>query len=268
MKRRSQLFVPAISEKMIRKSIELEADSIIFDLEDSVPYEDKDKARELLRKSLEELEWKNKELCVRINNLGTKEGLKDLVLMSEIDIDTIVIPKAEGNLSFVYKSTGKYIEPLVETAKGFIDIENLVRSEGIMSISYGAADISLSTGGEVKTYENNEYVKTKIVMYAKAYGIDPIDKVFFDLKDLKGFEEESIHAKKLGYIGKQVIHPSQIPISNSIFSPTKEEIEWAKKVIEAYEKAIKEGRGAIRLEDKLIDNVHYAIAKKIVKDYG
>jgi citrate lyase subunit beta/citryl-CoA lyase len=268
MKRRSQLFVPAISEKMIRKSTELEADSIIFDLEDSVPYEDKEKARENLRRLLEELQWKNKELCVRINNIGTKEGLKDLFLMSEIQVNTIVIPKAEGDLSFIYKATGKNLEPLVETARGFVKIEELVRSEGIVSISYGAADLSLSTGGEVKTYEKNDYVKTKIVMYAKTYGIDPIDKVFFDLNDLNGFEEECVHAKKLGYVGKQVIHPSQIPISNKVFSPTKEEIEWAKRVISEYEKAVKEGKGAIRLEDKLIDNVHYSIAKKIINDYG
>lgn len=241
MKRRTQLFVPGISEKMIKKSVELDADSIIFDLEDSVPYEEKENARQLLRKLLKELVWNGKELCVRINPLNTKEGLKDLIFVSELDvIDTVVIPKAEGDLSFVYMVTGKNIEPLVETPKGFLGIEDLIRSEGIVAISYGAADFSLYVSGDLKTYENNEYIKTKIVIVARAYDVDPIDKVYFDLNDLNGFEKECRVAKSLGYIGKQVIHPSQIPIANKIFSASQEEIEWAKRVVEAYENAVKE----------------------------
>jgi len=262
------LFVPGISERMIRKSVELEADSIIFDLEDSVPYEEKENARQLLRRLLKEFVWNRKELCVRINPLSTREGLKDLIFVSELDvIDTVVVPKAEGDLSFVNTITGKNIEPLVETPKGFLGIEDLVRSDGVVAVSYGVADFSLRVGGDLKAYENNECVRTKIVIVARAYDVDPIDKVYFNLNDLNGFELECKVARSLGYVGKHVIHPSQIPIANKIFSASQKEIEWAKRVIEAYENAMKEGKGAIKLDGELIDNVHYKIAKRILQDY-
>ena len=266
MKRRSQLYVPSISEKMIRKSVELNADSIIFDLEDAVPPEDKERARELLSKMLKELDWGRKELCVRINSLQLLDSYLDVSFISREDkISCIVVPKAENDLSFLYKATGKNLIPLIETAKGVIKIEDVIRSEGVIAVSYGIADLSLSLGGDYTFYENNQYIKTLIVTTARAYDVDAIDKVYFDLKNQEGFRKECEEAKKLGYAGKQVIHPSQVDIANEVFSPTKEEIEWAKKVIEAYENAKKEGRGAIRLDDKLIDYVHYKIARKIIE---
>ena len=267
MKRRSQLFVPSISEKMIRKSVEINADSIIFDLEDAVPPEDKERARELLSKLLKELDWgRKKGLCVRINSLQLLDSYQDISFISREDkISCIVVPKAENDLSFLHKATGKTLIPLIETAKGVVKIEDIVRSEGVVGVSYGIADLSLSLGGDYTFYENNQYIKTIIVTTARAYDVDAIDKVYFDLKNMEGFRKECVEAKKLGYVGKQVIHPSQVDIANEVFSPTKEEIEWAKKVIEAYENAKKEGRGAIRLDDKLIDYVHYKIARKIVE---
>ncbi|QGA53754.1 CoA ester lyase [Sulfolobus sp. E5-1-F] len=264
MIRRSQLYVPAISEKMIRKSVELKADSIIFDLEDAVPPEDKERARELLIKLVKELDWDKRELCVRVNSLQLLDSYKDITTISREDkITCIVVPKAENDLSFLHKATGKHLIPLIETAKGLVKIEDIVRSEGVVAVSYGAADLSLSLGGDYNFYEKNEYVKTLIVSVARAYDVDAIDKVYFDLKNLDGFRRECEEAKKLGYVGKQVIHPSQIDIANEVFSPSKEEIEWAKRVIEAYEKAKAQGRGAIRLDDKLVDYVHYKIAKRI-----
>ena len=266
MKRRSQLYVPSNSEKMIRKSVELNADSIIFDLEDAVPPEDKERARELLGKMLKELNWGKRELCVRINSLQLLDSYQDISFIAREDkISCIVVPKAENDLSFLYKATGRNLIPLIETAKGVVKIEDIVRSEGVVGISYGIADLSLSLGGDYTFYENNQYIKTLIVTMARAYDIDAIDKVYFDLKNLEGFRKECVEAKKLGYVGKQVIHPSQVDIANEVFSPTKEEIEWAKRVIEAYENAKKEGRGAIRLDDKLVDYVHYKIARKILE---
>ncbi|AHC50810.1 citryl-CoA lyase [Sulfolobus acidocaldarius SUSAZ] len=266
MIRRSQLYVPSISEKMIRKSIELKADSIVFDLEDAVPPEDKEKARELLVKLINELEWRNKELCVRMNSLQLVDAYRDIVTISKLDkISCIVVPKAEGDLSFLHKATGKDLIPLIETGKGLIKVEDIVRSEGVVGVSYGIADLSLSVGGDYNFYEKNEFVKTYVVTTAKAYDVDPIDKVYFDLKNVDGFRRECEEAKKLGFVGKQVIHPTQVEIANQVFSPTAEEIEWARRVIEAYDNAKREGRGTIRLDDKLVDYVHYKIAKRILE---
>ncbi|AWR99039.1 HpcH/HpaI aldolase/citrate lyase family protein [Metallosphaera hakonensis] len=267
MKRRSQLYVPAISEKMIVKSLEIPADSIIFDLEDSVPMEQKDSAREVLRKALSTYSWKGKELCVRINQLTTKDGLKDLLYVSDIPVDTVLIPKAEGSLSFIFKSTGKKVEPIVETPRGLVEIEHLVRSDGVTAISYGAADLSLYTQGQVKGYEGNIYVMTRIATTARAYDVEPVDKVYFDLKNSDGFKNEAQLAKSLGFSGKQVIHPSQVDLANQVFSPSGEELQWYQEVVKNYEMAMKEGRGAIRLRDQLVDQVHYRIAKKFLEDY-
>lgn len=266
MIRRSQLYVPSTSEKMIRKSTELRADSIIFDLEDSVPPEEKEKAREILGSLLKELNWDKKELCVRINPLQLLYSYRDIEMVAREDkITCLVIPKAENDLSFLHRATGKSLIPLIETARGIMGIEDIVRSDGIIGVSYGIADLSLSLGGNYNTYGKNEYIKTLIVTVARSYDVDAIDKVFFDLKDIEGFRRECEEAKNLGFSGKQVVHPTQVEIANEIFSPSKEEIEWAKKVIDAYEKAIKEGKGAIRLDDKLIDYVHYKLAKKVIE---
>ncbi|WP_253823063.1 CoA ester lyase [Acidianus sp. RZ1] len=264
--RRSQLYVPANNEKMIKKSLEIKADTIIFDLEDAVPPEEKGKAREMLKQFISELDWgKEKELAVRVNEISTKEGLRDLIQVAELGkINTILIPKAEGNLSFVHKATGKEIIPIVESAKGLFKIEDVLTSEGVSAITYGIADLSLSLEGKVDEYIKNDYVRTKIIVSAKAYNVEAIDRVYFDLKDPEGFRQECLKAKNLGYNGKQAIHPSQVEIANTVFSPTEEEVEWAKRVIEAYEKSIKEGRGAIRVDDKLVDYVHYKLAKRIL----
>ncbi|ADL19841.1 Citryl-CoA lyase beta subunit-like protein [Acidilobus saccharovorans 345-15] len=268
MRRRSQLYVPGNNEHMIRKSTELEADSVIIDLEDAVPPDKKDEARDLLRRLVKELDWGRRELAVRVNSPSTKEGLKDLALLSELDVDLVVIPKAEGDLSFIHRSLGVSLEPIVETARGLARIEDLVTSEGVAAITYGPADLALSVGGQAQRYQRNEYAKTAIVVYAKAYGVDPIDSVFFDLRDLAGFEAECREARALGYVGKQVIHPSQIPIANAVFTPSKEELELAREIVKAYESAARQGRGAIRFRDQLVDYVHYATAKRLLEDYG
>jgi len=111
---------------MVKKSVELNVDSIIFDLEDAVPPEDKERARELLSKMLKELDWGRKELYVRINSLQLLDPYLDISFVSMEDkISCIVVPKAENDLSFLYKATGKNLIPLIETAKGVLKLKTL-----------------------------------------------------------------------------------------------------------------------------------------------
>lgn len=264
--RRSQLYTPGNNERMIRKAAaEINADSVIIDLEDAVPINYKDDARRLIKDLLPQLDWGDKEVCVRVNGLDTPFFYDDISVVSKIDtVKCIVVPKAENDLSFIYRATGKEVEPIIETAKGLLRIEEVVRSEGVTAVSYGIADYALSVNGDVKAYEQNPLLKTLVVAVAKTYGVDPIDRVFFDIKDTEGFRRDCIEAKSLGYVGKQVIHPSQVEIANEVFAPSKEEIEWAKKVVEAYENAVRMGKGAISLEGQLVDNVHYRLAKRIL----
>jgi citrate lyase subunit beta/citryl-CoA lyase len=248
---------------MIRKSVSLDSDSVILDLEDSVPAEQKETARDLVKRIVSGLDWGKRELCVRTNSASTPRGRADLQSLRAVDrIDSFVLPKAEGDMSTFYGSTGKRLIPIVETTKGLLNVESVVGSDGVDAVSFGAADFALSVGGSVSGYTDNVYVKTKIAVAAKSRGVDPIDNVFFDLKDPKGFRRQAMQARDLGFVGIQVIHPSQIPIANQIFSSSPEDWMGAKRVILAYEEAQRESRGALSLDGKLVDEVHYKIAKR------
>lgn len=266
MLRRSQLYVPGNNEKMVTKAAGLEADSVVLDLEDAVPASEKSAARTLVERLSKELDWGKRELCVRVNAVGTSDHRSDIAAVRRIDrVDTVLVPKAEGNISEVGRRSRKSLLPIMETAKGLMTLDALSRSNGVVAITYGAGDYASSVGGSVEAYLNNVTVKTLIVAAARASGIEAVDNVFFDLQDIAGFRAEALKARSLGFVGKQVVHPSQIPVANEIFSPTEKEVEWAAKVVREVEKAGAQKRGAIRVDDKLVDAVHYRLAKSILE---
>ena len=266
MLRRSQLYVPGNNEKMILKASSLDCDSVILDLEDAVPPAQKEWARGLVRKVVRELDWGKREVCVRTNSLATRWAKADLdQLRSAERVDSLVIPKAEEDLTRVHRQTGKMLIPIIETAEGLEGIGTIVRSSGVDAVSFGAADFAFSVAGSVDSYLENPYVKTRIVVAARSAGVDPIDNAFFDLKDAEGFRRQALHARALGFSGKQLIHPSQVAVANEVFSPTPSELKWAKGVIKQYERAKGSAEGAFSLDGKLIDAVHYRIAKRLLK---
>lgn len=266
MLRRSQLFVPANDEKKIRKSSTLGADSIIFDLEDAVPETEKTRARGVLCSLLSKIDWGNSEICIRINKVGSRYSEGDLNLVSHSkEISSIVLPKAEKIPRSLTESCGKSLIPIIETAKGLLLLEGLVRSEGVAAVSYGPADFALSVGGRTEAYSRNTYVKTKIAVTASAYGVESIDGVYFDLSNLEGFRSEAQESKKLGFAGKQLVHPSQIPIANQVYSPSEMDVKEARRIVEAYEKSARKTVGVLRLDEKLVDAVHYRRAKQLLE---
>ena len=266
MLRRSQLFVPANDEKKLRKSVSLEADSVILDLEDAVPIDEKSYARATLSKMLSELDWGKREVCVRINKVGSDYSKDDVAFVKgEEKISGVVLPKTEEIPKDLQKKTGKILLPLIETAMGVLRVEDIVRCEGVGAVSYGPADLAYSVGGRTEAYSGSISVKTSIVIAASAYGVDALDGVFFGLEDLDGFRKEAMWSRDLGFVGKHVIHPSQISVANDVYTPSKEEIASAKKLAEAYENAAKGKVGAIRMEGKLVDAVHYKRAKAILE---
>jgi citrate lyase subunit beta / citryl-CoA lyase len=266
MLRRSQLFVPGTDESKIRKSVSLACDSIVFDLEDSVPQTEKDKARKTINSMVSELSWdKTRELCVRINALSDQNSKQDLEQFGASEkISALVVPKCETPPGELGRKTGKTIIPIIETARGFLALDAISRSDHVAAIAYGAADFANSLRGRTSAFQNNAFVKTAISITCNAYGVDPIDCVFFNIKDTEGFRNEAVLAKDLGYRGKQVIHPSQIEPANEIFSPTRQEIDRARKILELYEKNAQSGKGAISVDGELVDAVHYRWAKSVV----
>src|SRR2546428_634487 len=181
MRRRSQLYVPANNPRMIAKAAGLEADSILFDLEDAVPTDEKEAARQSLGSALRKAGWGRRELGVRINAPRTPEGERDLAaLAGEPLVTVLVVPKAESDLSSLGRATGKALIPIIETARGVMRVEDVVRSEGVVAVTYGAGDLATSVGGDAEAYGRNVYVKTLLVIAAAAYGLERIDRGFFD----------------------------------------------------------------------------------------
>lgn len=269
MRRRSQLYVPANNPRMIEKAASLPADSVVIDLEDAVPPEQKEDARATFLAAVGAVDWGTRELCVRMNALGTPEAARDLEAIRAVErVQTILVPKADTNLSRLGRSTGKGLLPLIESPQGLTWIEDVVRSEGIVAVSYGAGDLATFMGGDIAAYARNPYVKTRIVTVAAAYGVDALDRVFFDLNDSEGFRTEALESRDLGYVGKQVVHPTQVDLANEVFSPAPEDVAWAQEVVQAYESAASQGRGALRVRGRLVDAVHYRWAKKVLERAG
>jgi citrate lyase subunit beta/citryl-CoA lyase len=155
--------------------------------------------------------------------------------------------------------------PLIETF-GIINIDEIAMSTRLTGLLFGAGDFTRETRGQI-TKERLElyYPLMKIVIAARAAKIDAIDTPYFDVKDPEGCEANARQAKIMGYDGKAAIHPTQVDVINKVFTPTPQEVERAKKVIEVYQKAEAEGKGATQLDGQLIEHVHVTIARRILK---
>ncbi len=267
--RRTQLYVPGNNRKFLEKASGLSVDSLIFDLEDSVPYPEKANARKLIREYMGNAEFKSKETCVRINSLSDPEGEKDIEFLSSLDgIDTIVVSKAENRLDRIHRTTGKQLIPLIESPVGMINMEETARSEGVAALAWAAGDLAALTDARVSAYERNPYILTSISLVAHAYGVEAIDKVYFEVDNIRGLLEEASVSRKYGFTGKQIIHPTHIEPVQKVFSPDEEEIRWAEKVISALGEKTAGKRGAVRLNGNLIDLVHVRMAERILGRAG
>lgn len=274
--RRSMLYVPGISEKMIRKSPSLNADSLILDLEDAVAMDQKDSARALLKKLLDELSFGEKEVVVRVN--GFQSGLteKDMKEVVCEKVDALLLPKVasekdvvefERMLNSIKKEKGikKEIKLMlmIEIPSAVLEIKKIaLASESTSAFLLGSADLSK----ELRCRNRKDVLHPLIMMViagARTRGIDVIDAPFFTIKDTEGLEKDCLYAKEMGFDGKQAIHPSQIDLINRIFSPSEEEVRWAEKVISAYEEAMKKGTGVISLDGEMIERLHYEQAVRI-----
>lgn len=279
--RRSMLFVPGSNEKMATKSLGIDADSLIIDLEDSVAPHVKKEAREFVKEFIEETDFGEKEVAVRINSPKTEYGNDDLNEMIQAQPYTLVIPKVEKGeelkeldmlMTQIEKQQnfpigGVELMALIETPLGIINVDEIAMSTPrLTGLLFGAGDFTRETHGQI-TKERWElyYPLIKIIVAARAANIDAVDSPYFDVKDPEGCEVNARQAKILGYDGKSAIHPSQVEVINKVFTPTPEEIERAKKVIELYQNAEAEGKGATQLNGQLIEHVHVTISKRILK---
>ena len=281
---RTALFAPGNRPDRAEKAIGLGADAVIIDLEDAVPIAEKESTRALVREVLDK--HPGKRMYVRINALTTPYAKEDLEAVASKNLVGIMLPKVESPeevfeidrlLTGLEKRNGLEVGVLevisiCETAKGLEEIYPILLAKTeynrIAVVAFGAADYTLDLGISLtREGKELEYPRVRIPIACRAAGImPPLDTPWMvDLKDIDGLIADAKKAKAYGFQGKIVIHPNQIEPCHRVFTPTEEEIAFAKKVIEAFEEAEREGKAAIQLEGKFID---YPVVEKSRRIYA
>lgn len=265
---RTMLFMPGNNPGMLQNAGILGADSVILDLEDAVSLDEKDAARVLVRNAISNLNFNGCEVVVRINSIKGDYGYDDINVIARVKPDAILVPKAteedieeiDEMLSIIEREEGFKlgsikIIPLVETAIGLENIkETILASKRNIAVLLGAEDLTADMGIK-RTREGEEifYARNRVAAICKAYKIDAIDTPFADVNDIEGLIEDTKRAKSIGMTGKAAINPRQIDYIHDVFSPSREEIEYARRVLAAKEIALKEGKGVFSLDGKMVD---------------
>jgi len=278
MSRRSLLFMPGNNPGMLTSADCLEADCIIFDLEDAVSLKEKDAARILVKEALDFLPLEGVEVTVRVNPLDSPYWKEDLESIIPAMPDGIVIPKASVES---VKTMVKEIERLeeihgikekvkllliIESAMGLMDLRNIIESsDRIDAILLGAEDLSSDMGiKRTKGSKEIEYARYLVATAARAYGIDALDTPYTDIDDFEGLEEDTRFAKSIGFGGRLAINPRQIVPIHQVFSPTEEEIEEAQIILMEAQEAEKKGLGVFSYKGKMVDLPVIKRAEQIV----
>ena len=276
---RSLIFVPGNNPRFLEKAKTLQADIVCFDLEDSVPDNEKDNARQQIKKALKSRSSYLSSIFVRTNSPASGKIPDDLKEIVQKGINGIVIPKVNNTsdmkklekvlskLEKTRKLKSIQIIPSIETAEGVVNAYDIASfNKRVSAIVFGVFDLLNDLGIEYsKNPEGGKYARSKIPVDAKAAGVAAIDAIWQDLKDLKGLEDDCKIGKSLGYAGKSIIHPDHIDITHHAFHPNKTEIQWAEKVCNAYVKSVKKGKGATTVDGKMIDEVHYKQARALLE---
>ena len=257
--RRSFIFTPGTRPELLSKAFESGADIVCLELEDGVAPDEKNKARQNVVKLLKSAPVREScELVVRVNSLRTRFGLDDLVAFLDTPPPlTIMFPKVESEDEvkiiddlFLESNQQINLQIIIETNKGLEACFEIAQSSpNITALFFGGVDMAadLRCSG---TWDSLLYARSKLVHAAAAANIDSLDVPFLDLNDENGLLEQATLAKELGFSGKGAIHPKQIPVINSIFTPSPEEIAYAVRVIEEFKKA---ESGLVVIDGKLIE---------------
>ena len=302
---RCQLFGPGSRPALFEKMAASAADVVNLDLEDAVAPDDKIEARKNIIQAINDVDWGNKTVSVRINGLDTPYWVRDVVdVMEQTNgrLDLIMIPKA-GNAKDVYavdamvsaieaeKGRQKRVglEVIIETAAGLAHVKEIAAASPRMeAMSLGPADYAAfmgmqttAIGGTQSTYFMQEdgaegerpkmfadpwhYPTVAIVAACRTHGVLPVDGPFGDFSDPEAFKAQAMRSATLGMVGKWAIHPSQIALANEVFTPSEAAVEKARRIMAAMEQAKKDGAGAVTLDGKLIDLASIRQAEVVVK---
>jgi len=287
----SLLAVTATRRKMVEKALASDADAVFLDLEDAVTPDSKRAAREDVVSAIKELDWQGRPAHFRANALDTPYFYRDLIEVVEeagSSLDAVIVPKVNrpedlyavstllSQLELAMElETGKIeLEAQIESAEGLANVDSIARAtDRLTALHFGPGDFAASVlmpltsigvmdeWDEVYPGHRFHYAMQRIVVAARVAGLRVLDGPVADYGDEEGLRQACVIARSLGFDGKWCIHPAQIGIVNEVFSPTEKEVEWAKKVIAAYDKANAAGSGSISVDGQMVDAASIKMAR-------
>lgn len=279
---RSRLILPINVKKFIQKAYTRNADALVLDLEDSIPRNKKEEARELITEALKHVSKSDCPIYIRVN--ADKEFLyKDIEKSVVKGVTGIVLPKVESSNDVLtlekwitelekeksLNENSVTISILIETAKGFLNMEEIAQSSTrIESISLGMEDLAEDMGFVINENTNStlNYMRMKLVTVAKAYNILPLGLTgsIANFTNLEKLKEDAQAAFELGFVGSSCIHPNQVEILNTAFNYTDQEVKEAEEIIKVFNNAVENNRASATYKGKMIDYPHYEKAIKII----
>jgi citrate lyase subunit beta/citryl-CoA lyase len=273
------LYMPGSNARALEKARDLPADGLILDLEDAVAPEAKGKARELINRALQNGGFGDREVLVRINGLDTRWWVEDLDAIVGARPDAVLVPKVSnaGQLQdlaarIVDMGTDPHIRvwAMMETPLAMINVGEIAAAAldsetRLAGFVMGTNDLAKDTRARLVPGRAPMLPwLMNCLAAARAFGLDILDGVYNELGNEQGFAEECRQAHDLGFDGKTLIHPKQIEPCNEAFSPSTEEVEWARKIIEAFDQPGNENKGVIQVDGRMVERLHADMARRTV----
>jgi len=293
---RSLLAVPATKRKMVEKALASDADGVFLDLEDAVAPDDKARARGDVVRAMQELDWRGRPRLFRANALDTPYFYRDLIEVVEAAgdfLDAVMIPKVNRPedlhaVSVLLKGlelatglkVGKIrLQAQIESAEGLTNADAIASTaDRLEALHFGPGDFAatlrmpLTSIGVMDEWDEAypghrfHYAMQRIVVAARAAGVRVLDGPVADYGDEEGLRKSCLLARSLGFDGKWCIHPAQIPVVNAAFSPTEKEVEWARRVVAAYEEANAVGSGSVSVDGQMVDAASIRMARNTLEN--
>ena len=273
---RSVLYMPGINQKAMDKALNLDCDAVVLDLEDAVEVSKKEDSRQLVIRQIENNDYGPRVVVVRVNDLGTKWGEQDVAAVANLPIQAILVPKVSEirDISRVVDLLNRLgselpIWIMVETPLAIININELARQPRVTALVMGTSDLVVDLCAEhLEERQNISYALQRSIIAARAFGKKILDGVHLDFRDLDSLRNVCRLGKSMGFDGKTLIHPDQIPVANDAFSPSEAELDKAKRVIDAWRSAQTRGSGVVEVDGALVESLHVEEAKRLISFFS
>ena len=273
---RSVLYMPGINQKAMDKALNLDCDAVVLDLEDAVEVSKKEDSRQLVIRQIENNDYGPRVVVVRVNDLGTKWGEQDVAAVANLPIQAILVPKVSeirdvGRMEDLLNRLGSELPIwiMVETPLAIININELARQPRVTALVMGTSDLVVDLCAEhLEERQNISYALQRSIIAARAFGKKILDGVHLDFRDLDSLRNVCRLGKSMGFDGKTLIHPDQIPVANDAFSPSEAELDKAKRVIDAWRSAQTRGSGVVEVDGTLVESLHVEEAKRLISFFS